>query len=44
MAYAKNKDADQPAHPHSPISIFIIRSIDRTIPKDSIDPKFQDSS
>ena len=36
MAYANNKDADQPVHPHSLISIFVIRSIDSTVPIDSI--------
>ena len=27
--YANNKDADQPAYPHSLINIFVIRSLDR---------------
>ena len=29
MPYANNKDADQPAHLRSVISIFVIRSLDR---------------
>ena len=28
MSYAKNKDADQPAQPHSLISIFVVRCLD----------------
>ena len=28
--YANNKDADQPAHPHSLISTFIVRCLDST--------------
>ena len=28
LPYANNKDADQPAHPRSLISVFIIRSLD----------------
>ena len=30
MLYANNKDADQPAHPHSLISVFIVRCLDST--------------
>ena len=33
MAYANNKDADQPAHPCSLISVFVIPSIDSIIPE-----------
>ena len=32
MPYANNKDADQPAHPHSLISVFVIRCLDGIIP------------
>ena len=32
MAYANNKDADQPAHPCSLISAFIVRCLDSLIP------------
>ena len=32
MPYANNKGADQPAHPHSLISTFIVRCQDRMIP------------
>ena len=28
MPYANNKGADQPAHPHSLISAFVVRSLD----------------
>ena len=31
MPYAKNKGADQPAHPHSLISTFVIRCLDSMI-------------
>ena len=31
MPYANNKDADQPAHPRSLISIFVIRCLDRIL-------------
>ena len=31
MPYANNKDADQPAHPHSLISAFVVRCLDRII-------------
>ena len=27
MSYANNKGADQPAHPHSLISAFVVRSL-----------------
>ena len=39
MPYANNKDADQPAHPRSLVSAFIIHSIDSIITIDAI-PKF----
>ena len=32
MPHANNKDADQPAHPCSLISIFVIRCLDSIIP------------
>ena len=32
IPYAKNKDADQPAHQHSLISTFIVHCLDRIIP------------
>ena len=32
MTYANNKDADQPAHPHSLISTFVVRCLDSIIP------------
>ena len=28
MSYANNKGADQPAHPHSLISVFVVRCLD----------------
>ena len=28
MLYVNNKDADQPAHPHSLISAFVVRCLD----------------
>ena len=28
MSYANNKDADQPAHPRSLISAFVVRCLD----------------
>ena len=31
MAYANNKGADQPAHPHSLISTFVVRYLDSMI-------------
>ena len=43
MPYANNKGADQPAHPRSLISAFVVRCQDRMIPLVYI-PKFQDSS
>ena len=36
MSYANNKGADQPAHPRSLISAFVIRCLDRIISLDSI--------
>ena len=36
MSYANNKGADQPAHPRSLISAFIVRCLDSIIPLDSI--------
>ena len=32
MSYANNKGADQPEHPRSPISDFVIRCLDSIIP------------
>ena len=32
VSYAKNKDADQPAHPLSLISVFVGRCLDSIIP------------
>ena len=36
MPYANNKDADQLVHPHSLISVFIIRCLDSITPIDVI--------
>ena len=36
MPYANNKDADQPAHPRSLISIVVIHCLDSIIPPVSI--------
>ena len=36
MPYANNKGADQPAHPRSLISAFVVRCLDSTIPPVSI--------
>ena len=36
MSYANNKGADQPAHPCSLISAFVVRCLDSTISLDSI--------
>ena len=36
MPYANNKGADQPAHPRSLISTFVVRCLDRMIPLTSI--------
>ena len=36
MSYANNKGADQPAHPRSPISAFVVRCLDSIISLDSI--------
>ena len=32
LPYANNKGADQPAHPRSLISTFVVRFLDSTIP------------
>ena len=32
MPYANNKDADQPVHPRSLISAFVVRFLDSIIP------------
>ena len=36
LPYAKNKGADQPAHPRSLTSAFVVRSLDSIISLDSI--------
>ena len=36
FAYANNKDADQPAHPRSLISVFVIRCLDSIMPLVSV--------
>ena len=36
LSYANNKGADQPAHPHSLISAFVVRCLDSIIYLDSI--------
>ena len=36
MSYANNKGADQPAHPRSLISAFVVRGLDSIISLDSI--------
>ena len=36
MSYANNKGADQPAHPRSLISAFVVRCLDGIISLDSI--------
>ena len=36
MPYANNKGADQPAHPRSLISAFVVRCLDSIIPLVSI--------
>ena len=36
MLYANNKGADQPAHPRSLISVFVVRCLDSIIPLVSI--------
>ena len=36
MSYANNKGADQPVHPRSLISAFVVRCLDSIIPLDSI--------
>ena len=32
LPYANNKDTDQPVHPRSLISVFVIRCLDSTMP------------
>ena len=36
LSYANNKGADQPAHPYSLISTFVVRCLDSIIPLVSI--------
>ena len=36
MSYANNKGADQPAHPRSPISVFVVGCLDNIIPLVSV--------
>ena len=36
MSYANNKGTDQPAHPRSLISAFVVRCLDNIISLDSI--------
>ena len=36
MSYANNKGADQPAHPRTLISTFVVRCLDSIISLDSI--------
>ena len=36
MPYANNKGTEQPAHPHSPISAFVVHCLDSIIPLVSI--------
>ena len=36
MTYVNNKGADQPAHPRSLISAFVVRCLDSIIPRVSI--------
>ena len=36
LSHANNKGADQPAHPRSLISAFVVRCLDSIIPLDSI--------
>ena len=36
MPFANNKGADQPAHPRSLISTFVVRCLDSTLPAVSI--------
>ena len=43
MPYANNKDADQPAHPGSLISTFVVHSLD-SIMLEVTGTKFQDPS
>ena len=44
MPYANNKGADQPAHPRSLISTFVVRCLDSMIYVYLLYLKFQDSS
>ena len=44
MPYANNKGTDQPAHPRSLISTFVVRCLDSMICILALYPKFQDSS
>ena len=41
MSYANNKGADQPAHPRSLISAFVVRWLDSIISLDSIAENFK---
>ena len=43
-SFANNKGADQPAHPRSLISTFVVRCLDSMICILAIYPKFEDSS
>ena len=43
MSYANNKDADQPAHPRSLISVFVIRCLDSMIPIYLLYTKFEEA-
>ena len=43
MPYVHNKGADQPAHPHSLISTFVVRCLDSMFTY-LLYPKFQDST
>ena len=42
LSYANNKVTDQPAHPRSFVSVFVVRSLDSIIPN-LLCPKFDDS-
>ena len=41
MSYANNKGADQPAHPRSLISAFVVRSLDNIISRVSRSENFK---
>ena len=41
LPYANNKGADQPAHPRSLISAFVVRCLDSMIPVLAISKKFK---